>query len=82
VGSGAGVVASNRFFDGRYDDAKFAIDEMRKKFPHFEPHDFIHFYASMEERLGNPEAAIRMLQRAVEEGPDCISRHHSWVSIL
>jgi tetratricopeptide (TPR) repeat protein len=62
--------------DDRYDDAKLAIEEMRKEFPHLEPHDFIPFYAYIEERLGNPETAIQMLQQAVEEGPARTSHHH------
>ncbi len=62
--------------DDRYDEAKLAIEEMRKEFPHLEPHDFLPFHASIEQRLGNPETAIRILQQAVEEGPDRISHHH------
>ena len=44
---------------------------------HREPRDFIPFYASIEERLRNPETAIRMLQQAVKEGPDRTSHHHT-----
>jgi tetratricopeptide (TPR) repeat protein len=63
-------------YHDRYDEAKLAIEEMRKEFPHLEPHNFIPFYASIERRLGNPETAIQMLQQAVKEGPDLTSHHH------
>lgn len=63
--------------DDRYDEAKLAIEDMRKEFPHLEPHDFIPFYASIERRLGNPETAIQMLQQAVKEGPARTSHHHT-----
>jgi len=63
-------------YDNRYDEAKLAIEDMRKEFPNLEPHDFIPFFASIERRLGNRETAIRMLQQAVKEGPDQISHHH------
>jgi tetratricopeptide (TPR) repeat protein len=73
-------ICSNRIydliFDGRYDEAKLAIEDMRKEFPHLESHQFIRFYAALEERLGNPEKAIEMRQQAVREKPDHISHHY------
>ena len=63
--------------DDRYDDAKIAIEDMRKEFPYLEPHDFIPFYASIEKRLGNPETSIQMLQQAAKEGPTRTSHHHT-----
>ncbi len=50
---------------------------MGKEFPHLEPHDLIPFYASIEERLGNPAAALQLLQQAASGGPDRISHRHT-----
>jgi tetratricopeptide (TPR) repeat protein len=68
--------------DGRHDEARLAVEAMRKEFPHMEPHEFIPFYASIEDELGNREKAIEMLRQATRQGPDHIPHHYRLGTLL
>ncbi len=61
--------------DDRHKEAISLIEKRRKSFPEIESHRFIPYYASIQERLGNIDTAIRLRRKAVLEGPDYIPHH-------
>jgi tetratricopeptide (TPR) repeat protein len=62
--------------DDRHKEAIALIEKGRKKFKEMESHEFICFYAAIQQRLGNIETAIRLLRKAVQEKSDHMPHHY------